>query len=165
MRIAVDTNILTRSIQVDSPLHDSARQAVRSLRARGDELCVFPQNLYEFWVVCTRPRGENGLGMTTQKAAIELDKARSLFQVLSRHDEGLLLAEWERLARAHDVKGKAAHDARLVAAMHLHGLTHILTFNAPDFARYPGITVLTPEQVIASDRSETEEQAKKLERE
>ena len=27
-------------------------------------------------------------------------------------------------------------------------LTHILTFNAGDFSRYSGITVLTPEQVL-----------------
>ncbi len=28
------------------------------------------------------------------------------------------------------------HDARLTAAMLVHGLTHILTFNISDFARY-----------------------------
>jgi hypothetical protein len=40
--------------------------------------------------------------------------------------------------------GKNAHDARLVAAMRVHGLTHLLTFNAQDFRRYPGINVVTP---------------------
>lgn len=39
------------------------------------------------------------------------------------------------------MKGKNAHDARLVAAMVRHGLTHILTFNAQDFSRYRGITI------------------------
>ncbi|MCG6133823.1 MAG: hypothetical protein MET45_04030 [Nostoc sp. LLA-1] len=28
------------------------------------------------------------------------------------------------------------HDARLVAVMCVHGLTHILTFNISDFTRY-----------------------------
>lgn len=30
------------------------------------------------------------------------------------------------------------------AMMNVHGLTHILTFNAADFARFPGLTVLDP---------------------
>ena len=47
------------------------------------------------------------------------------------------------------VIGKNAHDARLVAAMRVHGVTHLLTFNDQDFARYTGITVLTPAAVFA----------------
>jgi predicted nucleic acid-binding protein len=148
MRVLLDTNILTRGIQPDSPLHTSVKQTIPVLHARGDVLCLFPQNLYEFWVVCTRPVGENGLGLTTAEAAIELDRARNLFQLLSDGDEAGLLTEWERLIKAHDVKGKRAHDARLVAGMRLHGLTHILTFNAADFARFPGIHAITPEQVV-----------------
>ena len=35
-------------------------------------------------------------------------------------------------------------DARLVAAMTVHGVRHVLTFNGEDFSRYPGITVLDP---------------------
>ena len=52
--------------------------------------------------------------------------------------------EWRRLVIAHGVAGKKAHDARLVAAMLIHGIKHVLTFNAPDFARYPNIVVLDP---------------------
>ena len=48
---------------------------------------------------------------------------------------------------AHQVLGRNAHDPRLVAAMVVHGLTHLLTFNAGDFARYPGLTVLDPATV------------------
>jgi len=33
----------------------------------------------------------------------------------------------------------------LVAAMHVHGVTHLLTLNVRDFARYPGITVVHPQ--------------------
>jgi predicted nucleic acid-binding protein len=47
------------------------------------------------------------------------------------------------------VKGKTAHDARLVAAMRRHGVNRLLTFNASHFARFAGITVLTPEGVLA----------------
>jgi hypothetical protein len=37
-----------------------------------------------------------------------------------------------------------AHDARLVAAMIVHGVTHLLTFNGADFARYSGIRITDP---------------------
>jgi hypothetical protein len=46
------------------------------------------------------------------------------------------------------VSGKNAHDARLVAAMHIHRLGQLLTFNCADFHRFPGITVLSPDQVL-----------------
>jgi predicted nucleic acid-binding protein len=48
----------------------------------------------------------------------------------------------------HAVKGKQVHDARLVAMMEAHGITHILTLNGADFARYPGIVVIDPAGVI-----------------
>jgi predicted nucleic acid-binding protein len=44
----------------------------------------------------------------------------------------------------HGVSGKTTHDARLVAAMIANRITHILTFNADDFARYAGIKVVHP---------------------
>jgi hypothetical protein len=46
--------------------------------------------------------------------------------------------------RRHGVCGKKAHDTRLVAAMLVHGVKHILTFNVGDFARYPNVVVLDP---------------------
>lgn len=39
---------------------------------------------------------------------------------------------------------KQVHDARLVALMQAHGITHILTLNGSDFTRYPGITPVDP---------------------
>ena len=50
----------------------------------------------------------------------------------------------------HQVSGELAHDARLVAAMQVHGLTAILTFDKSGFSRYPGIELLDPSDVIAS---------------
>lgn len=41
------------------------------------------------------------------------------------------------------------HDARLAATMLAHGLSHILTFNTADFARYApaGLVVVDPAAV------------------
>ena len=51
---------------------------------------------------------------------------------------------WEDLVTRHRVIGKPAHDARLVAAMKVHGLTAILTFDRAGFSRYDGIEVDRP---------------------
>jgi predicted nucleic acid-binding protein len=44
--------------------------------------------------------------------------------------------------------GNADHDARLFAAMNVHGVGRILTFNTDDFTRF-GIEVLHPSSVSA----------------
>ena len=56
---------------------------------------------------------------------------------------------WEALVTRYQVVGKPAHDARLVAAMRVHNLSAILTFDRTGFSRYPGIEVVHPEQVKA----------------
>jgi len=43
--------------------------------------------------------------------------------------------------------GTRHFDARLVALMHVHSVTRILTFNTEDFHRYPGIVVVDPREV------------------
>jgi predicted nucleic acid-binding protein len=45
------------------------------------------------------------------------------------------------------VIGNQVYDVRLVAAMTVHGIGRILTFNAGDFARY-GIEVIHPLAVL-----------------
>ncbi len=58
--------------------------------------------------------------------------------------------EWRQFVVEHAVSGKKTHDAHLVATMKIHGITHLLTFNSSDFSRYPGITVMQPQDVEPS---------------
>lgn len=51
---------------------------------------------------------------------------------------------WEQLVAKHQVVGKQAHDANLVATMLVHGVTRLLTFNGADFKRYSEIEVIEP---------------------
>ena len=120
-------------------------RAVSMLFDRGDELHVIGQNLIEFWAVATRSINENGLGLTVTEAALELKKLKTTFTVLP--DSADVLPVWEELVVRHLVRGKQAHDARLVAAMNVHNLTHLLTFDTGDFKRYDGITVVSPASV------------------
>jgi hypothetical protein len=56
-------------------------------------------------------------------------------------------ARWRKLVNRYGVLGVRAHDARLVALMEAHALTHVLTLNREDFEGYDGISVLLPSDV------------------
>ena len=58
--------------------------------------------------------------------------------MLSSHREmsPAIYAEWRQLIVAFGVSGAKVHDARLVATMRVHAVTHILTLNTADFTRY-----------------------------
>lgn len=100
--------------------------------------------------MATRPASANGIGMTVSWAATQLTRMKRFFTVLTESPE--TLSEWERLVVQFEVSGKKAHDARLVAAMKVNSITHILTFNVEDFARFTDVQSIHPEQVLAQLR-------------
>lgn len=145
MATLVDTNVLLRLMQPHSPHSAIAERALTALRGRHETLHLAPQNLFEFWTVSTRPLSENGLGLTVDAASRELTGLKRLFSVLP---ELPLQAEWERLVISLRISGKNSHDARLIAAINIHGLDSILTFNTRDFEKYPRIRVIDPATVL-----------------
>jgi len=106
---------------------------------------IIGQNLIEFWAVATRPIASNGLGITPVQAEQELETLKVLFSILP--DTTDILPRWEQLVVKHQVIGKQVHDARLVAAMLVHNVTHLLTFNTNDFKRFDEINVVSPASV------------------
>jgi predicted nucleic acid-binding protein len=147
MNVVLDTNILGRMAELGNPQCQLALDATDALRKRGDIPCVIPQVLYEFWVVATRPLAQNGLGLTAIQAEGELVRIEGMFPLMP--ETAAVYAEWRRLVTTHHIIGKSAHDSRIIAAMTVHGLSHILTFNTADFARYPGITAFEPALVVS----------------
>jgi hypothetical protein len=75
------------------------------------------------WAAATRPFAENGLGLTVEQATKELEQIKRFWRLLP---DVPLYEEWERVVKMHRVSGRNAHDARLVAAMHVHGIDKIL---------------------------------------
>ncbi len=146
MNVLLDTNILGRMAEPGHAQYQTALDAATELVRRGDHPCLVPQVLYEFWVVATRPKPVNGLGLTVAAAAAELTRLQGVFPLLP--ESPAVFAEWERLVTAYQVSGKNAHDARLVAVMAIHGISHILTFNLAHFARHPNLRALDPASVI-----------------
>ena len=113
-----------------------------SLRTAGHQLAVVPQIFYELWSVSTRPMANNGLGFSVDQS---LEDQRRILESseLFEDDSGVFDA-WRDLIAKYAILGKQAHDARLVAAMVRHGLTHLLSFNGQDFSRFNEIAVIAP---------------------
>lgn len=143
----VDTNVLLRFADRAHSQHPIVRSAVRKLRSNGHTLQVASQNCVEFWNVATRPAAKNGLGLVPAEVDRLLSLVERLFPLLN--DGPKIYTEWRRFVVGFGVSGVQVHDARLVAAMKLNGITHILTFNTKDFIRYTseGIVAVDPANV------------------
>lgn len=137
-----DTSALLRTLQPFHPQRETVRSAIKALTAHGRELHIVPQNLVELWVVATRPISQNGLGMPPSSVAAELVRLKSMFLLVP--DIPSIYPRWEALVTQHRVSGKPAHDARLVAAMQVHGLTAILTFDKTGFLAIPVLKSFIP---------------------
>jgi predicted nucleic acid-binding protein len=145
MDCLIDTNVLLRLAEPAHAMHAAAADAMIELRRRGYTFCVLPQNLIGFWNAATRPADKNGLGFSPAQAEAEVSRIESLLTLMN--DTPAIYAEWRRLVVAHAVSGRQVHDARIAAAMRVHGIPHLLTFNGDDFKRYSGITAVVPDEV------------------
>lgn len=146
MTYLCDTSIVLRINDPDSAAHTDTLNALEKLRREGERLVLVPQILVEFWVVATRPKDVNGLGFTTEQAEKELENLQNIFTVLPENER--MFEEWKTLVVKHKVNGKPAHDTRIVAALKVHKITHLLTLNPKDFKRYTGISAVTPQEVL-----------------
>lgn len=144
MLYLVDTNVLLRFVDRSHPLYPGIRSSIRRLRQDGHKLQVTSQNCIEFWNVATRPIERNEFGLTPAAAECLLQLIERLFPVLPDNSNGYV--EWRKLVVRFGVSGVQVHDARLVAAMKINDISHILTLNGDDFNRYTsqGIVAVAP---------------------
>lgn len=151
MLYAADTNILLRSVEPNHPMHQETLAALALLKSSGHSLCIFPQQIIEFWHVATRPADKNGLGFNHQQTQIEVEKIEKLFQLIL--DLPAIYGAWKQLVIAHSVSGKQVYDARIAAAMTVHSITHLLTYNTADFKRFAAIQAISPAVLIPPSQS------------
>ena len=147
MKYLVDTNIWLRIIQVEHPNSVSAKNAVEVLLRQDHELHFVPQIIAELWNACTRPAARNGFGLSHQEAKMEVDRLEELLFLCEEVPE--IYPIWKMLIERHQVRGVKVHDTRLVAAMLVHELTHLLTFNTKDFQRFKEIVVVHPSSIVS----------------
>jgi len=145
----VDTSVLARLANSSDVSYPVAVRAVVELHRRGEALHVAPQNLIEFRSVATRPLAANGLGLSVAEATSKASIFESAFPLLEETPS--IYPAWKALVETLGVISKQVHDARLVVTCHIHGVSHLLSFNAVHFARLsafgPGIVVIDPVNV------------------
>lgn len=139
----LDTNILLRMSDRTSPVNLLAGRATATLLRQRDRVFITSQNIIEFWVVATRPAQVNGLGWSVAKTRTEIEQILSQFPQLEETSQ--IFLHWFNLVTSYQLQGKRVHDARLVAVMLAHGVTHLLTFNPDDFRNINEIVVVNPQ--------------------
>lgn len=141
----VDTNILLRITRRSDPQHQLVDTALAKLASEGTILQYTHQNIAELWNAMTRPVMRNGLGLTIAEAERQVRAIEAGMTLLP--DSEAVYREWRRIVVQHGVSGVQVHDARLVAAMYVHAVVHILTLNVSDFIRFSGLRALHPSSI------------------
>jgi predicted nucleic acid-binding protein len=149
MAFLLDTTILVRLANATDAHHTVAARAVLELHRRGEVLHITPQVLVEFRNVATRPKTANGAGLPIADAEAHAAAFELRFPLLAETPD--IYPAWKALVFALGIIGKQVHDARLLAVSHVHGVTHLLTFNISHFGRMaafgPGVVVVDPASV------------------
>jgi predicted nucleic acid-binding protein len=95
MNALVDTNILVRLRELNSPDYPACTRALSRLLQRGDGLFICAQVAIEYWVVATRPKAANGLGLSPAEAEADLRTlSRCWCGCLSRRTSARAGASW-----------------------------------------------------------------------
>ena len=149
MAYLIDTSLLARLANTTDAQHAVAVRGVVELHRRGEVAHVTPQVLVEFRSVATRPTGLNGLGLSTVDAETQAAAFEAGFPLLWETPD--IFPAWKALVEALGIVGKQVHDARLIAVCHVHGVSHLLTFNTAHFTRMAGfgagVVVVSPGSV------------------
>ena len=149
MAFLLDTSILIRLANFADAMYPVAARAIAELHRRGEVLQITTQNLVEFRNVATRSAAINGLGLTAAVAESRAAGFEATFPLLLETPD--IFPAWKNLAMSLGVIGKRVHDARLVAVCHVHGVSHLLTFNVAHFAPLaaiaPGVVITDPATV------------------
>ena len=144
--LVLDTNVLLRMAEPKHPLHQTSVEAVDVLLGPTHQLHIVPQILYEFWVVATRSTKANGLQMTPTEARRSIDGF--LASMILLPDNEAVFHRWFELSQRYAVKGTPNHDLRIVAAMSVHRVERLLTFNRRHFAKFREVEVVEPTEVL-----------------
>jgi predicted nucleic acid-binding protein len=141
----LDTNVVLRFLDINSPLNSLVRRAVTQLKSHGHTLKICPQNITETWAVATRPLEANGFGWSLEQTRLEIDTLLSIYELLP--DTPAIFTAWLELVTRYKVSGKQVHDARLAAVAKAHRIDNLLTLNTDDFKRFD-LNAVHPEDVV-----------------
>jgi|SRR5207247_1875283 len=142
--IGADTTFLVQLEIREMPEHARAHDLLkREVLEPGETLALVPQVLAEFVHVVTDPRRfTQPLGMTDALTkAVFWWRAREVVHVYPTGESTLLFLEWMLL---HGLGRKRLLDTQLASTLWAAGVRRVITSNAREFAKYPGIEVVSP---------------------
>ena len=138
--ILLDTNILIHANQPASPHYATITHKLNEFAKNKQELMICSQVLYEYYVAVTRPLTQNGYGLSSEDAIVQINIFKSAYTFID--DSENIFAEWVSIINKYKTMGKSAHDARLVAVMQVQSIHQIYTMNPGDFNRYADIIAI-----------------------
>jgi predicted nucleic acid-binding protein len=110
------------------PQHRIVDTACSRLAEQGTTLYYTHQNIAELWNATIRPIERNGLGLSVSEAQREVIAIESGMNLLLENEQ--VYRERRKIVVRYSVSGVQVHDARLAAAMYVHGVREILTLNS-----------------------------------
>jgi len=140
-KIFLDTNVLVYANIKSAPLHGVALQAIIDHYNAGSELWISRQVIREYLATLTKPQQFSYPPSTTtlQSDIIYFQSRFSTAEENQSVTDKLL-----DLLRSIKFGGKQVHDANIVATMLVHNITHLLTHNTADFARFGTLITIVP---------------------
>lgn len=140
--IALDTNILVYARRVELPLHDQARELLKSLAEGTSQWALLWPCIYEFLRVVTHPR--------VFSPPSDLDVVLGDLDSLLASPSLTLVGEGpshfnhlRRTLRSGGVAGNLVHDGHIAALAIESGVKEFLTADR-DFARFPELKSRNP---------------------
>ncbi|HEX8230710.1 MAG TPA: PIN domain-containing protein [Chloroflexia bacterium] len=141
LTLFLDTNVLVYASLAHSPLSLKAQQAIQSHRQVGSDIWISRQIIREFLATLTRPQV-----FAQQASAASLRTEVELFtrQYHVAEDNADVTERLLQIVGSVAVGGKQIHDVNIVATMQVYGVTHLLTHNVSDFARFSQFITIIP---------------------
>jgi toxin-antitoxin system PIN domain toxin len=145
MPFLLDTNVLVYAINADAPKHETSHSLVETAVAGGVAAVLVPQVLLEFLAVVTSARRVSR-PLDTRRAWEHVAALRSRLPVLDVKPAALTV--FGELITSRRPAGRAIFDLFLAAQMRTYNVGVICTYNVADFATFPHLEVITPENAL-----------------
>lgn len=131
--VFIDTNVLVYASRPSAAEHAAARAALAAIEASGKNAWISTQVLREYLAVVTRHQA-SAPPLPMETAIADIRCFQSAFRIAE--DGAPVLERLLTLLATHPGAGRQVHDANIVATMLVHGIGHLVTFNAADFKRF-----------------------------
>ncbi len=86
------------------------------------------------------------MGWSVGRTETEIKSLIRSFPIALESSEAI--TNWFELTVTHQVRGKRAHDIKLLGLMLATGISNLVTFNPKDFPDVDGITIINPGNLI-----------------